>query len=77
MKPRKRLTANPTLWYEHRIWNGGDDMQMDMPEPGDMCCCCWEEHDLAIAQRALEKMTGPHASANHIIISDLSLTQAF
>ena len=52
-------------------------MQMDMPEPGDMCCCCWEEHDLAIAQRALEKMTGPHASANHIIISDLSLTQAF
>ena len=44
-------------------------MQMDMQEPGEMCCCCWEKHDLAIAQRALAKMTGPQTDANHIIVS--------
>jgi hypothetical protein len=44
-------------------------MQMDMQEPGEMCCCCWEEHDRAIAHRALAKMKGSHVDANHIIIS--------
>lgn len=47
-------------------------MQMDMPEPGEMCGCCWDKPNLAIAQRALEKTTGTHAGANHIIISNLS-----
>jgi hypothetical protein len=51
-------------------------MKMDMQEPGEICGFCWKEHNLAIAQRALEKMAGPHASANHIIISDLSIAQA-
>jgi len=44
-------------------------MQMDMQEPGEMCRCSWEEHDLAVVQRAQAKMTGPHAGANHIIVS--------
>ena len=44
-------------------------MQMDMQEPGEMCCCCWEGHDLAIAQRTLVKMTGSHVDAYHIIVS--------
>jgi hypothetical protein len=51
-------------------------MQMDMQEPGEMCSCCGKEYNLAIAQSASEKMTGPHAGANHIIISNPSITQA-
>ncbi|MGD8520219.1 MAG: hypothetical protein PVF56_03660 [Desulfobacterales bacterium] len=44
-------------------------MQMDMQEPGEMCCCCWEGHDLAMAQRAQAKITGLRAGTNHIIVS--------
>jgi hypothetical protein len=51
-------------------------MQMDMQEPGEMCSCCREEHDLAFGQRVLAKMAGSHAGANHIIISSLSITKA-
>ena len=44
-------------------------MQMDMQEPGEMCCCCREEHDLAIVQRVQTKTTGLNTGANHIIVS--------
>jgi hypothetical protein len=53
-------------------------MQMDMQEPGEMCSCCWEEHDLAIAQRAgrddwFTCRCKPYHRFQH---SSLSITQA-
>jgi hypothetical protein len=44
-------------------------MQMDMQEPGEMYCCCWEEHDLVMTQRVQTKTTDLNAGANHIIVS--------
>ena len=44
-------------------------MQMDMLEPGEMCCCGGERHDLAMDQRAQAKITGLRADKNHIIVS--------
>ena len=44
-------------------------MEMDMQEPGEMCCCDWEEHKPAITERNLRQVTGLHKLANHIIIS--------
>ena len=51
-------------------------MEMDMQEPGDMCCCKGEEQNLVFVRRKLEKITGPHALANHIIISCLSIAHS-
>ena len=48
-------------------------MEMDMQEPGEMYCCDGEEQNLVFARRKPEKITGPHAPANHIIISCLSI----
>ena len=31
-------------------------MEMDMQEPGEMCCCCEEEHDLAKTEKPLQKI---------------------
>ena len=47
-------------------------MEMDMQEPGDMCCFNGEEHNLVLSQRKLKWLSGPHALANRIIISCLS-----
>jgi hypothetical protein len=48
---------------------------MDMQEPGEMCCCRCEEHDPAIAVSWKRWLL--YAFANHIIISSLSITQAY
>ncbi|CAB1056478.1 hypothetical protein D1BOALGB6SA_1215 [Olavius sp. associated proteobacterium Delta 1] len=45
-------------------------MEMDMPEPGEMCCCCEEEHDLAKTEISLQMKTRLHATVSRIIISD-------
>ncbi|CAB1075289.1 hypothetical protein D1AOALGA4SA_3109 [Olavius algarvensis Delta 1 endosymbiont] len=44
-------------------------MEMDMSEPGEMRCCCEEEHDLAIPEKKLQSKTRLHATPGHIIIS--------
>ena len=44
-------------------------MEMDMQEPGEMCCCCEEEHDLAGLKISLQNKTRLHAAASPIIIS--------
>ena len=44
-------------------------MEMDMQEPGEMCCCCEEEHDLAEAEKTLQTRVGLHAAIGLIIIS--------
>ena len=47
---------------------GGDDMEMDMPEPGEMCCCYDEEHDLAKTETPLQLKTRLRATVGRIII---------
>ncbi len=49
-------------------------MEMDMQEPGEMCGCCGEEHDLALTDRKRQKIAGLHAIESHIIISDRGIT---
>ena len=44
-------------------------MEMDMQEPGEMCCCCEEEHDLAKTGIRLPKKTRLHATVSRVIIS--------
>ena len=44
-------------------------MEMDMQEPGEMCCCCEEEHDLAKTEIRLQKKYRLHATVGPIIIS--------
>ena len=44
-------------------------MEMDMSEPGEMCCCCEEEHGLAKTEIALQFKTKLHATVGPIIIS--------
>jgi hypothetical protein len=44
-------------------------MEMDMQEPGEMCCCCEEEHDLAELEITLQSKARPHAALSRIIIS--------
>ena len=48
-------------------------MEMDMSEPGEMCCCCEEEHDLAKMEIPLQLETRLHAAVSRIIISDRSI----
>ena len=52
-------------------------MEMDMQEPGEMCCCGWDEHKPAITERNLKEITGLHEVANHIIISYRCLSNSF
>ena len=49
-------------------------MEMGMQEPGEMCCCCEEEHDLAKTEKPLQKITGLHATVSRIIISFRGMT---
>jgi len=44
-------------------------MEMDMPEPGEMCCCCEEEHDLAKTEIPLQLKTRLYATVGRIVIS--------
>ena len=44
-------------------------MEMDMQEPGEMCCCCEEEHGLAEPEIRLPKKTKLYATLSRIIIS--------
>jgi hypothetical protein len=55
---------------------GGGDMEMDMPEPGEMCCCCEEEHDLAKMEIALQLKPGLQATVGRIIISYRGINQS-
>ena len=48
---------------------GGDDMEMDMQEPGEMCCCFEEELDPAAMPGRLSRTGAMHARVSHIIIS--------
>ena len=48
-------------------------MEMDMQEPGEMCCCREEEHDLAQTEIKLQKKTRLHATVSRIIISNLGI----
>jgi len=43
-------------------------MEMDMPEPGEMCCCYDEEHDLAKTETPLQLKTRLRATVGRIII---------
>ena len=45
-------------------------MEMDMQEPGEMCRCCGEEHDLAQTEIRL------HETVSHIIISIRGIFQS-
>lgn len=45
-------------------------MEMGMPEPGEMWCCSWEAQEPTATERKLERITGLHGPANHIIISN-------
>jgi hypothetical protein len=56
---------------------GGDDMEMGMQEPGEMCCCGWHEHEPATTERNLKELTEMHEPANHIIISCRSISNFF
>ena len=44
-------------------------MEMDMSEPGEMCCCCEEEHDLAKMEISLQFIPRLHATLGRIINS--------
>ena len=44
-------------------------MEMDMQEPGEMCCGCEEDHDLAITETRLQTKTKLHPTVSPIIIS--------
>ena len=48
-------------------------MEMDMSEPGEMCCCCEEEHGLAEIKIPLQLKTRLPAAAGRIIISNRSI----
>ena len=48
-------------------------MEMDMSEPGEMCCCGEGEHDLAKTEILLQLETRLHAAVSRIIISDWSI----
>ena len=56
--------------------NGGGDMEMDMQEPGEMCCCSEEEHDPAKTDIALQLKTKLHATLGRIIISYRGIKQS-
>ncbi len=45
-------------------------MEMDMQEPGEMCCCCDEEHDPA------QNEIGLPATVCHIVISIRGINQS-
>ena len=49
-------------------------MEMDMQEPGEMCCFYKEEHHLFSERRSLQEIIGLHTSLNHIIISCRGIT---
>jgi len=49
---------------------GGDDMEMGMSEPGEMCCCCEGGHGLAETEIPLQLETRLQAIVGRIIISD-------
>jgi len=51
-------------------------MQMDMQEPGEMCCCSEEGHDLAKTDTALQLKTKLHATLGRIIISCRGINQS-
>ena len=55
---------------------GGGDMEMDMPEPGEMCCCCEEEHDLAKTEIALQLKLRLQATVGRIINSYRGINQS-
>ena len=44
-------------------------MEMDMQEPGEMCCRCEEEHDLAKTEIRLHRKTRLHPTVRRVIIS--------
>ena len=44
-------------------------MEMDMQEPGEMCCCFEEELDPAAMPGRLSRTGAMHARVSHIIIS--------
>jgi len=44
-------------------------MEMDMQEPGEMCCCYGEELDPDAMPGKLSRTGGMHARVSHIIIS--------
>jgi len=51
-------------------------MEMDMSEPGEMCCWCEEEHDLAKTEIPLQLITKLHATVGRIIISLRGIDQS-
>ena len=51
-------------------------MEMDMQEPGEMCCCCEEEHGLAKTEIPLHLKTRQHATVGRIIISHRGTNQS-
>ena len=51
-------------------------MDMDMQEPGEMCCPHREEHNLALTHTRLEEITGWNAIVHRIIISCLSIAHS-
>jgi hypothetical protein len=55
---------------------GGGDMEMDMSEPGEMCCWYDEEHDLAKTEILLQLKTRLHATVGRIIIYYRGINQS-
>jgi hypothetical protein len=51
-------------------------MEMDMSEPGEMCCYCEEEHGLAKTEISLQLKTRLHATVGRIIISHRGINQS-
>jgi len=51
-------------------------MEMDMQEPGEMCCCSEEEHDLAKTDIALQLRTKLQSNQGRIIISYRGINQS-
>ena len=51
-------------------------MEMDIPEPGEMCCCYDEEHDLAKTEIPLQLKTRLHATVGRIIIYHRGINQS-
>ena len=52
-------------------------MEMDMQEPGDMCCFRRQGQEPATTERKQKKKAGLHDVANHIIISCRSISLSF
>jgi len=52
-------------------------MEMDMQEPGDMCCGRRLEQEPATTERKRKKKAGLHDTANRIIISCRSISLSF